>query len=307
MTIAGDGAAEQARRAAQRVDDLQRRLAAAERQQRAWAAGAEGERLVAAELDRLTADGWVVLHDVHWPGRPRANLDHVAVGPAGAVVIDAKNWSGHVTVPNGRLRCGGYGRDRELEGVASATAAVAALLAPEHRAHVRGLLCLVQQDVGPTRTGSGIMVVGRGQLVDTLRSAAPRLSPSEQTAIASRLRGLLCAPTSPAQLTTARLAAAAAAPVHHEPAARTRQAARRRPAMPSTRPSVPLRQTPHRTSVSSGTRAVLAVLLKLVVIFWITAIAIGVVPRLMVSAIPAGTPQSPASTAPQSPAPGGVP
>ena len=58
---------------------------------RAWARGAEGERRVAAELDALP--GVVALHDRRIP-RSRANIDHIAVGPNGVWVIDAKRYKG---------------------------------------------------------------------------------------------------------------------------------------------------------------------------------------------------------------------
>ncbi len=101
-TVVGAGAGAQARavrleeqlasaRAA--LAEHERRVAALEEDLRRWRAGAEGERLVADELDQLAASGWRVLHDVRWPGRPVANLDHVAVGPGGVVVVDTKNWS----------------------------------------------------------------------------------------------------------------------------------------------------------------------------------------------------------------------
>ena len=69
----------------------------------AWAAGAEGERRVAEALAGLPPE-WLVLHDrLLFPGRSETNLDHVLVGPAGVVLIDAKNWSGHLTEWEGGL------------------------------------------------------------------------------------------------------------------------------------------------------------------------------------------------------------
>ncbi|WP_407923750.1 nuclease-related domain-containing protein [Arthrobacter cheniae] len=34
-------------------------------------------------MRQLELQGWRMLHDVHWPGRPKANIDHIAVGPGG--------------------------------------------------------------------------------------------------------------------------------------------------------------------------------------------------------------------------------
>jgi len=184
----GLGAEEQATRRARRLAQLrdaaargsevdsamlQRALA----DQRAWSVGAEGERQVAEVLTRLQRYGWTALHDVHWPGRPQANIDHIAIGPGGIVIIDAKNWSGTVTVRDGVLRQNGYQREHEVEGVAQATAAVTALLAPQHRSSVRGMLCLASQDRDPQwLPGTGVIVVGRWQLPEALLSLPPRLT-----------------------------------------------------------------------------------------------------------------------------------
>lgn len=218
MGIAGAGAEEQARKAARRVAELRRetpaateRIAAAERRLHAWSTGAEGERLVAGTLTELETHGWTVLHDVHWPGRRFANLDHVAVGPGGVVVVDAKNWSGDVAVRDGVLRAGSYRKDDELEGVASAVAAVAALLEPRLRAAVSGLLCLVAHDQPPVPTTAGVTVLGRDHLVDELLALPPRLSGVQVRRTAEFLRTQLDGERSPVLATTADSLAAPAA------------------------------------------------------------------------------------------------
>src|SRR6478609_5595155 len=62
----------------------------------AWAAGAEGERRVAEALTQLPPE-WLVLHDrLLMPGLAESNLDHLLVGPAGVILIDAKNWAGQI-------------------------------------------------------------------------------------------------------------------------------------------------------------------------------------------------------------------
>ena len=60
--------------------------------ERAWAVGAHGEERVAMRLEKHLADsGAVLLHDRRVPNS-RANIDHLAIGPGGATVIDAKNY-----------------------------------------------------------------------------------------------------------------------------------------------------------------------------------------------------------------------
>lgn len=173
-------------------DQVRRQIEQTQRQQRAWSAGAEGERLVATTLGALAQYGWVGLHDLRWPDRPLANIDHIAVGPGGVVIIDAKNWTGDVVVREGLLHQNGYRRDEHLHGVAQAAAAVTALLPPEHRWSVRGLLCLAAQEgFPPTVTSAGVGVVGRHHLASVLVEAPAKLSPYEVADIARHLAGLL--------------------------------------------------------------------------------------------------------------------
>jgi hypothetical protein len=76
-----------------RLGPLLLRLQSEPQHIRAWEQGASGERIVGARLDRI--DGIEVLHDRRIPGT-RANIDHLAVGPGGVYVIDAKLYSGRV-------------------------------------------------------------------------------------------------------------------------------------------------------------------------------------------------------------------
>ncbi|WP_136517803.1 nuclease-related domain-containing protein [Cellulomonas telluris] len=186
MTAAGYGAEEQASRRARRLARLREEeargaavdaevLRRAQQDQRNWSAGAEGERLVAASLASLERYGWTALHDVRWPDRQQANIDHIAIGPGGIVVIDAKNWSGRVAVAEGSLRQNGYSRASSAEGAGQAAAAVTALLAPQHRTAVRAVLCLAAQDQAPTPV-KGVDVLGRWQLPEYLLGLPHRLS-----------------------------------------------------------------------------------------------------------------------------------
>ena len=210
---AGYGAEEQATRQSRKLERLRRehdadaatrsaveaQLERVQRQQRAWSAGAEGERQVAATLETLAPYGWTALHDVHWPGRPLANIDHIAIGPGGVVVIDAKNWTGNVTLEGGTLRQNGYRREREVEGAAAAAAAVAALFQPQHRSGVRAAICLAGQEQAATACGPGVVVVGRLQLPSLLLSLPVRFSPYDVADIGRYLGQKLAAPTTPAR------------------------------------------------------------------------------------------------------------
>ena len=167
---AGDGAAEQSRLAAERVARLKRRLDQVERCTNSWDAGAAGERVVADKLSELVPRGWYVLHDVHWPGRPKANLDHVLVGPGGVVVVDSKNWTGEVRVASGVLWQGRYARTQAVEGALAQCAAVTSVLAPPHRRLVRALICMAAQPDVFGVTDSDVAVAGTQRIVGAIEA-----------------------------------------------------------------------------------------------------------------------------------------
>lgn len=135
MDMAGNSADDVARAAREKAERLLRR---AERFER----GAEGERTVAALLAQLPPD-WFVLNDLHWPGRDRANIDHVVVGPTGVFVIDAKNWSGALKIANGVLRQNGYSRKSATDGVMEAARVISSLIPWVNPRDVVPVLCLV--------------------------------------------------------------------------------------------------------------------------------------------------------------------
>jgi len=116
---------------------------------KAWKVGADGERRVAEVLDE--AVGIAVLHDRLVPGS-RANIDHIAVGPSGVFVIDAKKYTGQVEVrdvggffrPDERLYVNSRDRTKLVEGVLRQVDVVRAALGEQFAdVEVRGVLCFV--------------------------------------------------------------------------------------------------------------------------------------------------------------------
>src|SRR5687768_5763316 len=114
---AGRSAHERAARTREKIQRLEKSAAA-------WEAGAIEERATGEVLARLDPAQWSVIHDVRWPGRERANIDHVAIGPCGVFVIDSKNWSGKVAVKDGVLRQNGYLRDKAVAAVSESAIVV---------------------------------------------------------------------------------------------------------------------------------------------------------------------------------------
>ncbi|HET8985415.1 MAG TPA: nuclease-related domain-containing protein [Trueperaceae bacterium] len=137
--MAGESARELARRQREKAERLTRSAAL-------WERGAEGEEAVAAALAQLPSEAWTVFHDVRWPGRRYANVDHIVVGPPGVFVIDAKNWSGRVSIDGGVLRQNGRSRETAVSGAAEAGRAVAGLVPLLEQHLVHPLLCFVRED-----------------------------------------------------------------------------------------------------------------------------------------------------------------
>lgn len=137
--MAGESASDAARRMREKAERLAR---SAER----WERGAAGERVTAAVLAGLPRTEWTVFHDVRWPGRRLANVDHVAIGPPGVFVIDSKNWSGSVGVRDNVLRHNGRKREPTVANAAEAALAVAGLTRLVGPDLVFPVLCFVRDE-----------------------------------------------------------------------------------------------------------------------------------------------------------------
>lgn len=124
---------------------------------RVWQTGAVGEQRLGRALDVLTGAGVLVLHDRRIPGS-RANIDHMAVGPSGVFVVDAKRYRDkrpERRVEGGLLRprveklfVGGRDRTSLVDGIAKQVDLVVAALKTDGATDVvvRGMLCFVDAD-----------------------------------------------------------------------------------------------------------------------------------------------------------------
>jgi len=175
--MAGESAREVARRAREKAERLHRAAEMFER-------GADGEAATAQILTRLSAD-WIAFHDVRWPGRRLANVDHVLIGPGGIFVIDSKNWSGRVTAHGGHLRQNGYSRERAVAGAADAALAVGELAGP-YCAWVRPVLCFVGRD-GLSGWCREVMICTTSNVVEMVTTCPVVFSPDHVRDAAMRL------------------------------------------------------------------------------------------------------------------------
>jgi len=87
--------------------------------ERAWRKGAVGEEAIGARLEKLSAQGWRVLHSVP-VGENGSDIDRLAIGPGGVWTINTKNHRGKkIWVAPRQIRGGGhvvpYVRNSEFE------------------------------------------------------------------------------------------------------------------------------------------------------------------------------------------------
>jgi hypothetical protein len=140
---------------------------------RAWRDGARGERATARRLHRLERHGYVVLHDLQVPGS-HANLDHLAIGPAGVFVIDSKHYRGRLYLaPDGMLWYAGYPLAQQLATVVWATMRLTEALQLPPEVPVRALMVVHRAHVPfGGLTVAGVQVIP--QAPSRMRSAARR-------------------------------------------------------------------------------------------------------------------------------------
>ena len=126
---------------------------------RAWQQGGNGDVRVGARLKKLLeGTGVRLLHDRRAPGHGQANIDHIAVGPGGITVIDAKThhgrirrgWEGGLLSERRTvLRINGRDQTKLIAGVEKQIGYVHATLAELDLAQevdVRGALCFPNVD-----------------------------------------------------------------------------------------------------------------------------------------------------------------
>jgi hypothetical protein len=124
-----------------------------------------------------------------------ANLDHLVVGPAGVLLIDTKNWSGHVTQWEGSLYRHTFGADgtrkhqsmhEQVAKVHGMGARVSELLG----APVTPVICLAGANAerfGEPQQVRGVWVVSIGQLAGWLTARTARMDTETVTKLSTRL------------------------------------------------------------------------------------------------------------------------
>lgn len=193
---AGKSAGDQAERARRAAAALERKAAYASRAAGNWQRGAEGESAVAEALDPLERQGWRILHDLVDP--EGGNIDHLAIGPPGIAVVDAKNWAAAVTItPDRRLVTSKDDRSKELRRLEQRVELVRRLVAQDglHVA-VRGyvVLCGEHDRARPSEDLGDLRILGVEAVAQRLAGAKGDLEAADIDAIASALVQQLAPP-----------------------------------------------------------------------------------------------------------------
>jgi hypothetical protein len=143
------------------------------------ATGAEGERAVAAYLERKVGDSVLLLYNRRLaPGKVQGDLDILAVAPSGIFLIDPKKYAGRIRVAragdafvvNGRRRTDLVdSMRRHVELVAAAVRS-----GPLPRAPIQAAYCFVNADLPLLRAQvDGVPVMTPRSVAEVLRRPGP--------------------------------------------------------------------------------------------------------------------------------------
>jgi hypothetical protein len=154
----------------------------------AWRRGAAGERRTARLLDQLDRHGWAVLHDLAIPDS-RANIDHLAIGPGGVLVIDSKQYRGRLQLDgSGRLWHGRYPLTPTLRAVEFEADQAAQILADQGVTVVPIVVVHDAQIPWGKVVIDGVPIVPARRLPSMLRRLPAVLGPERVSDLANQAR-----------------------------------------------------------------------------------------------------------------------
>ena len=197
---AGESAAEQASSARAVAARNRSRAERADRVAEAWERGAKGEVKVSTLLAQLAEDGYHALADRRFPDS-NGNLDHIAIGPAGVFVVDAKAWTGKVTVAGNVLRQNGRSRVSHVVGVREQASELGYLLRElglDPRPYVRPVMCFVESGPEARRYVDRVHLVPGSDLLSFVRQFERRHDQRQVDEMLARLVAALPPRTAPA-------------------------------------------------------------------------------------------------------------
>lgn len=137
-------------------------------------------------LASLPADEWRAFHDIAWPGRRYATIDHVVIGPPGVFVIDSKNWSGTVAADDGILREDGRRRDSATLAATEAAASIKRLVVAIQDLPVHPVLCFTGEQNVFGLAGDALLC-STGNLPTVLTTRPGVIAPAVREDVARQL------------------------------------------------------------------------------------------------------------------------
>lgn len=140
---------------------------------------AHGQAVTSRALARLRKQGWMHFDDLHWPGRSRAVIDHVAVGPGGIVVVTTVHWIGTVDVHAGQIRRNGRPSAAQWTCEAAAEAIRSVLPIDVHRFVVPALSIITDQ---PIDSVAGNVVTCSATQLESVLTRRPDVLSNRQVA-----------------------------------------------------------------------------------------------------------------------------
>lgn len=152
--------------------------------------GSTREEMTSVAMTSLSTGEWTVLHNVAWPGRRRASIGHVVVGPPGIIVLSTQSWSGRVVLDRGVLRHEGRNRIDALREATAAAAAVASVWPDPPPAPVHPMLCLTGVN-RPSAWLGGVTVCSTAALAPAMTALPVVLTEEQVRLVVSDLRWLL--------------------------------------------------------------------------------------------------------------------
>ena len=167
-------------------DAAQRRRERAERLARVGALtpSCGSARATARALTALPS-GWTVLHDVVWPGRRGARIDHVVIGPGGVFVIASQSWAGTVSVEDDVLREDGRPRERAVASAAEAALQVGQMAS--RLSITQPVICFATEEWVSGRSRE-VAVCSTAALVDVLTARPQVLNAGQVRQVAGEMQ-----------------------------------------------------------------------------------------------------------------------
>jgi hypothetical protein len=136
----------------------------------------------AVALALLPGEEWVDFHDVPWPGRPGATIDHVVVGPSGVFVLVTSHLGENIQIRRDVLRRNGRRRDKVLGRAVQAAEALGTVLPDVDQLFIRPVVCFAREEM-IMGWGRKVMVCSSASVVSMMQGQPAVVNAAERDAL----------------------------------------------------------------------------------------------------------------------------